>query len=88
MLVLYAGDMSMNGKQTIQDMGKHNTTIRIICTTQHRKLRTPLLGIIYKNLSFESSLDQGFKKLSLNDVASFVAQLWCLKAKSIIYPLC
>ena len=82
--MLYAEDMSMNGKQTIQDMGIHNTTIRIICTTQHRKLRNPLLGIVYNNISFESSVDQGFKKLSFNDVASFVAQLWCLKAKSII----
>ena len=83
MLVLYAGDMSMNGKQTIQDTGKHNTTIRIICTTQHQKLRTPLLGIIYNNISFESLVDQGFKKLSPDDVASFVAQLWCLKVSAM-----
>ena len=28
-----------------------------------------VLGIIYNSIPFESSLDQGFKKLSLNDVA-------------------
>ena len=37
------------------------------------------VGIIYNNTSFESSLDQGLKKLSLNVSALFVAQLWCLK---------
>ena len=34
-----------------------------------------LLGIIYNSMSFESSLEQGFIILSLNDVASLVAQL-------------
>ena len=38
---------------------------------------------MYNNISFESYLDQGSKKLSLNDVASFVAQLWCLKVSAM-----
>ena len=37
----------------------------------------------YNKISFESSLDQVFKKLSLNDVASFVEQLWCLKVSDM-----
>ena len=33
-----------------------------------------LLGIIYNNISLESFLDQGYKKLNLNEVTSFAAR--------------
>ena len=35
------------------------------------------------NISFENSLDQGFKKLSHNDFAPFVAQLWYIKVSAM-----
>ena len=41
------------------------------------------LAVIYNSISFESSLDQGFKILSLNDVALFIAQLWCIKVSAM-----
>ena len=40
------------------------------------------LAVIYNSISFESSLDQGFK-MSLNDVALFIAQLWCIKVSAM-----
>ena len=52
-------------------------------TTNNRKNFGNTKAFIYNNISFESSLDQGFKKLSLNDVASFVAQLWCIKLSAM-----
>ena len=42
-----------------------------------------LPGIIYDNITFESFLDHGLKKLSLNDIALFVAELQCLKVSAM-----
>ena len=40
----------------------------------------------YRNKDFTITITyhlKGFKKLSLNDVASFVAQLWCMKVSAL-----
>mgnify|MGYP001801004459 CR=1 FL=1 len=41
------------------------------------------LAVVYNSISFENFLGKGFKILSLNDVVSFIAQLWCIKVSAM-----
>ena len=53
-------------------MNKNLISLRLLGTT-----------CINNSISIESFLDRGLTKLSINDVASFVAQLWCLKVSAM-----